>query len=125
MPLISLSPRPRLVDYGEIQNQLISRFCYWRNMVSKDSQYRPDNEDAMTAAAADNDGYLTYWKSEPNSTIYSPIADHTLQMCSSNNVDSEGNAKYTTSVHDMFPGDTNGDDDTMDWASPMSDVAGP
>ena len=115
----------RLSEYVEIQNQLTSRFCYWRNEVSKDSQYRPSNQDAMETAAANNDGYLTYWKASPNSTIWSPIADHTLQMCASNNVNTDGSAKYTETIHNMYPGDTNGDDDTTDWASPMTDMVGP
>lgn len=109
--------------YEEIQNQLTSRFCYWRNIVSKDSQYRPDNEDAMMAAADANDGYLTYWKDQPNTTIWSPIAGHTLQMCASTTVWGDGTPKYTNSVHGMYPGDAAVDDDTMDWSATMSDAS--
>ena len=78
----------------------------------------------METAAANNDGYLTYWKASPNSTIWSPIAGHTLQMCASDIVNEDGSAKYTKTLHGMFPGDTRGDDDTPDWSSSMSDAAG-
>ena len=75
--------------YIDEMNSLTDRFCYYRQVVSNSSQYRPDNYTAMEDALVSSktggvySGFLSYWRDQPHAEIMYPIEDTSCGTCTS------------------------------------------